>query len=139
LSLLGVLSRYRSVNITLEIDERRRPLSRVFDIAVGRTRHIASGIQVRHNLSGVDPRLYVVAVHNLSVFNIITVLRLLYSGRSIPTQREYITLEYGSRVTITCNNPVEVEFDGDPGGYCPCTITTATDHLDLISGGFHAG
>jgi diacylglycerol kinase family enzyme len=138
-SLLGVLSRYRPVNLTIDIDGRQRTLSRVYDIAVGRTRHIASGIQVHHNLSRVDPRLYVVAVRNLSVFNIIAVLRLLYGGQSIPTGREYITLEYGNLVTMTSNDPVEVEFDGDPGGYCPCSITTASDHLDLITGGCNAG
>jgi diacylglycerol kinase family enzyme len=139
LSLLGVLSQYRPVNLTIEIDGRQRTLSRVYDIAIGRTRHIASGIQVRHDLSPVDPRLYIVVVRALSVSNIISVLRLLYGGHPIPAGREYISLEYGSRVVISGDRPVEVEFDGDPGGYCPCSITTAVDRLDLITGGSHAG
>jgi diacylglycerol kinase family enzyme len=139
LSLMKVLGHYRPITVSLTIDGNRRTLTRVYDIAVGRTHHIASGIQVRHTLGPLDPRLYVVTVRDLSPRNIIPVLRLLYAGKSIPPNRPYISLEYGSRIEISCEASAEAEFDGDPAGYCPCVITTAPDHLELIIGESHAG
>ena len=112
--------------------------TRVYNIAVGKTRFIASGIRVRHTLGASDQGLYIVTVRDLSPFNFIPVLALLYGDKPIPAGRPYISLEYGSRIEISCKTPVETEFDGDPAGYCPCTVTTAVDPLELIVGESHA-
>jgi diacylglycerol kinase family enzyme len=137
LSLFKTLLLYRPVNISLTIDGNRRTLKKVYNISAGRTRFIASGIRVRHRL-GASQGLYIVTVSNLSPFNIIPVLGLLYGDKPIPEDRSYISLEYGSRIEISCNTPVETEFDGDPAGYCPSVVTTAPDPLELIVGESHA-
>lgn len=139
LSLMKVLCHYRPATVSIDIDGNRRTLDRAYDIAVGRTRHIASGIQVRHALAPLDRRLYILTVRKISLLNIIQILGLLYGGKTIPAGRDYISLEYGSRIELSGDAPLEVEFDGDPAGYSPCVITTAPDYLELITGESHAG
>jgi diacylglycerol kinase (ATP) len=138
LSLILILLRYRPVPVSISIDGRQRDVNRMYDIAVGRTRYIASGIKVQHSLGPLDPRLYAVTVRNLSPFNLIPVLSKLYGAKPIPPGRGDISLDYGSRIEITGNPSVEVECDGDPAGYCPCAINTAPDPLELIVGGTDA-
>jgi diacylglycerol kinase family enzyme len=134
LSIIKTVFLYRPFTVSLAIDGSPRIHTRVYNIAAGRTRFIASGIQVRHTLGASDRRLYMVTVRDLSPFNIISVLRLLYGDKPISDGRSYISLDYGSRIEFSCQLPIEVEFDGDPAGYSPCTISTATDPLELITG-----
>jgi diacylglycerol kinase family enzyme len=138
LSLILLLLRYHPAMVSLAIDDKRREISRMYDIAIGRTRYIASGIQVQHSLGPLDPRLYAVTVRNLSPFNLIPVLNILYGVKPIPPSRSDISLDYGNRIEIAGDSSIEVECDGDPAGYCPCTITTAPDPLELIVGGANA-
>jgi diacylglycerol kinase family enzyme len=134
ISLLGVLFRYRPATVSLSMDGRQRTLANVYDIAVGRTRHIASGIQVLHQLGPLDDRLYVVTVKNLTPASTIGVLRLLYGENAIPAGKKEIALDYCHRIHCSGDTRIEVECDGDPAGFCPCTITTAPDTLELIVG-----
>jgi diacylglycerol kinase family enzyme len=134
LSLIKTLFLYRSFGVSLTIDGIPQTCTKVYNISAGRTRFIASGIRVRHALGASDRKLYLVTVRNLFPFNIVSVLSLLYGDKPIPTDRSFISLEYGSRIEISCHTPIEVEFDGDPGGYGPCIISTATDPLELITG-----
>jgi diacylglycerol kinase family enzyme len=134
LSLLKVVARYQPATVTLTVDGQPRTIDKVYDIAVGKTRFIASGIQVHNELGPLDQRLYILTVSHVSFFNIIRILRLLYGGRPLPADRTYISFEYGSHIEVSCCTPLEVEFDGDPAGFCPCSIMTAPDSLDLITG-----
>jgi|WetSurMetagenome_2_1015567.scaffolds.fasta_scaffold78167_2 diacylglycerol kinase family enzyme len=138
LSLLKALIVYRPVTLSLTIDGNRRISTRVYNIAVGKTRFIASGIRVQHTLGPSDQGFYIVNVRDLTPFNFIPVLGLLYRDKPIPAGCSYISLEYGSRIEISCKTPLETEFDGDPAGYCPCTVTTAADPLELMIGESHA-
>ncbi|MBN2036330.1 MAG: hypothetical protein JW768_06270 [Chitinispirillaceae bacterium] len=138
ISLLQVLSRHKPATVSLSIDGNQRTLHKVYDIAVGMTRYIASGIQVRHQLGPLDDRLYVVTVKELTPANTAGVLRLLYAGKDIPAGKQEISLDYGHRIDCSCEAPLEVECDGDPAGFCPCTIATVPDVLELIVGISHA-
>ncbi|HUI92461.1 MAG TPA: diacylglycerol kinase family protein [Chitinivibrionales bacterium] len=138
LSLMNLLRRYRPGTVSLNIDGNRRTLTGVYDIAVGRTRYIASGIQVRNAPAPLDATFYVLTVKKLSPLNIAAVLGLIYGGKEIPAGRDYISLEYGARIWISGGSGLEVEFDGDPAGVCPCVISASTDPLELIIGDGHA-
>ena len=52
---------------------------------------------------------------------------------------EYLS-QYGREFTVSSPGDlsVAVEFDGDPAGYLPCTITIAPDRLPLICRGANA-
>ncbi len=135
LCLLRVLARQGPRAMTLEIDGRAQQLESVYNIAVGKTRYIASGIQVRHDLSEADNRFYIITLRNLAWHRLGSVLWTLYSGRPI-TSGKCLSLTYGSNIRIDSPGAsTEVEFDGDPAGWCPCRIETAPDALDLIVGG----
>ena len=132
--LLRVLLQYRSRTIELELDGRPQRLDKVYNIAVGKTRYIASGIKVRHELGERDDRLYVICLRELSWSRLGPVLWTLYRGKPIASGW-CLSLAYARSVRIaTAGAPAEVEFDGDPAGWCPCQITTAPDPLDLIVG-----
>jgi diacylglycerol kinase family enzyme len=132
-SLLRVLARYRPQTLQIALDGHLRRWSGVYNIAVGKTACIASGIKVRHTLGAQDSRFYVLCVRNLAWNNFARVLRALYSGRPIVADSS-LSLEYAGCVELApVEGTTEVEFDGDPAGRCPCRIETAPDPVDLIT------
>jgi diacylglycerol kinase family enzyme len=132
--LLRVLLAYRPQTINLELDGRPQRLDKVYNIAVGKTRYIASGIKVWHELREGDDRLYVICLRDLSWSRISQVLWALYHGKPIAGGRCF-SLAYAKCIRLeAASAPAEVEFDGDPAGWCPCRIETAPDPLDLIVG-----
>ncbi|MBN1758850.1 MAG: hypothetical protein JW863_11050 [Chitinispirillaceae bacterium] len=138
-ALLRVLATYRSSTITVDIDGQPVTHDKVFNISIGRTYHIASGIKITNDLTDSDDRLYALTVSNLTFRSLPGCLTTLYSGKPVSPGAVF-RMEYGREFTVTSpdNHPVAVEFDGDPAGYLPCTITTAPDHLPLICGGIGA-
>lgn len=138
ISLLRVLLRYRPQTLALTLDGRERTLAGVFNVSVGKTFYVASGLKVRHSLGEQDRRLYVLSLRNLSWMSLGPVLVAVYRGRPIRSSR-CLSLEYASAVTLNApGQATEVEYDGDPAGECPCRIETAPDLLDLIVGSAHA-
>lgn len=133
LSLLQILTTFRPRTFQLDLDGRSQLAHGVYNISIGKTFRIASGIKVRHELSELDRRFYVLTVQNLSWINIAPVLFALYSGRSIKNRR-CLSLDHARCVTLASHGAAaEVEFDGDPAGLAPCRIETACDSLDLIT------
>jgi diacylglycerol kinase family enzyme len=109
LALLRVLKQYRPVELTLN-GQRYQHL---YNLSIGKTRHVASGLKIRHTLAPDDARFYLLAVKDRVVHHLVA----LYSGAALP-------LEYVERVDIS--GKAEVEFDGDACGQLPITITAAT-------------
>lgn len=133
--LLRVLIHYRPQTMNLEVDGRPQQLDKVYNIAVGKTHYIASGIKIRHILHEQDDRLYVMCLRDLSWNRLAHVLWTLYCGKPIVSGR-CLSLAYAKNIRLEAGSePREVEFDGDPAGWCPCRIQTAPDPLDLIVGG----
>ena len=132
--LLRVLLQYRPQTMTLEMDGRPQKLDKLYNIAVGKTHYIASGIKVRHELQEQDDRLYVMCLRDLSWSRLGHVLWTLYRGKPIASGR-CLSMAYAKHIRLDAASArPEVEFDGDPAGWCPCRIETAPDSLDLIVG-----
>ena len=133
--LLGVLLRYRPQTMNLEVDGRSQKLDQVYNIAIGKTRYIASGIKVRHELQQQDDRFYVICLRDLSWSRLGHVLWTLYRGKPI-VSGPCLSLAYAKTIRLDAvSAPLEVEFDGDPAGWCPCRVETAPDSLELVVGG----
>jgi diacylglycerol kinase family enzyme len=133
-SLLRVLRRYQPRDLQAELDGQPRSLAGVYNVAVGKTFHVASGLKIRNELSDRDSRFYVLCLRNLSWRNLPVLLGALYRGRPIKSN-SWLTFEYARTVRLEpVQGAVEVEFDGDPAGRCPCRIETAPEPLDLIVG-----
>lgn len=132
LALLRVLLTYRPRTLQLTLDGQSRTLQRVFNVAVGKTYHVASGLKIHHTLTAQDDRFYVLSLRNLSWRRLWPVLASLYRGGPLPSG-PCLSLEYAHTIRVTSPEPaLEIEFDGDPAGQCPCRIETAPDPLELI-------
>jgi len=133
LCLLAVLRTCRPQRVAVTLDGANRELEDVCNVAVGRSHYIASGLKVSHDLQPQDDRFYVLFLRNLRLCNFPRLLFALYSGH-LPAAGPCLSMEYARTIAIR-SGPMEVEFDGDPAGWCPCRIETAPDPLDLIVGG----
>ena len=132
LSLLRVLRTFQPVTLNMRLDGVERQIRNVYNVAVGRSRYVASGLQIRHRLRAVDPRLYLVCLRDLSWKNLPAVLYALYSGRPI-SARPYLSIHYAHTIAIgSPDTPVELEFDGDPAGWCPAEFSLASEPVGLL-------
>jgi diacylglycerol kinase (ATP) len=134
ISLLKVLSAYRSSSFTTVRDNIKETTDSLFNLSVGITPFIASGIKVNHRTPGNEGKFYCLAASNLKLNNLPNLLYKIYSGREIK-DTYYLNLEYCKTIEILGNNICpEIEFDGDPHGYLPCKIEMANSCIDLITG-----
>jgi len=131
-SLIKTLLKYRPNHFSVSLDGQVQVLTKVYNIAVGKTTYIASGIKVNNQLTLGDHRFYSLIIQDIGLADCIGVLRKLYSGKKF-TNNKTMSLKYASLIEVYGNskNP-EVEFDGDPRGFLPCVIETARDPIDLI-------
>jgi len=132
-SILVSLGKYRASDLKLSCDGAKLTIKNNFNTFIGKTRFIASGLKVEHDLSCDDERLYLLSVKNLNPFNLIPAIMGVYSGKA-GYDKDYFSLRYARSIEVPSsktNN--EVEFDGDPQGYLPCKISLAADRLELIA------
>ncbi|AET67673.1 sphingosine/diacylglycerol kinase-like enzyme [Desulfosporosinus orientis DSM 765] len=131
-SVIKNLLTYRGREFTLCIDGKEQVFNKAFNIFVGKTMYIASGIKVKKHLNLNDRRFYILVIHSIGLVNWLPVLRKLYSGKEFGDSRT-MSLQYAEKIEVygsRHNN--RLEFDGDPRGFLPCVIETACDPLELI-------
>lgn len=129
ISLLRILFVYRGININIDKVEE---LKKVYNLSIGITPLIASGIKVENARSKGNGKFYVLKVVNLKVNNVIKVIKSVYGGKYIKNSDE-IEIFYKENLSIQSENKeVKVEFDGDPQGYLPCSIEMARNKLEII-------
>ncbi len=132
LSLLKTLSHYKSSTFMVNTDGKLRTYENTYNISIGKTYYIASGIKVKNDLQQGDKYFYVLGIQNVKARNLISVLKKVYSGKIIE-EDDAISLNYNKSIEIYGNNESsEVEFDGDPVGFLPCKVEVAKDPLDVI-------
>jgi diacylglycerol kinase family enzyme len=131
-SLIKTLLKYQPGNFSVSFDGHIQVLVNVYNIAVGKTTYIASGIKVKNQLTPGDSRFYTLIIKDIRFADWAGVIRKIYSGKRFANNNT-MSLQYASKLEVYGNsrNP-ELEFDGDPRGFLPCVIETARDPLDLI-------
>lgn len=133
-ALLKTLFRYSPSDFYGIVDGERETLKKVHNISIGRTYYIASGIKVKHDLKENYGVFYRLTVKNMNLWNCLKIIKRVYSGKIIKNDN-VTTLDYIRKIEILGNNiNPEVEFDGDPGGFLPCSIEMAEEGLNLICG-----
>ena len=132
LSLLQILYSYRPGSYEIVHDVERKCQENVFNISVGLTHYIASGIKSYKGNVGDKNKFYVMTVRNITLQSLLPMLYKVYRGREWENT-EYLSMSEAGSIDIlgTSMNP-EIEYDGDPGGYLPCSIDMALDKLELI-------
>lgn len=108
LALMGVLASYRPTGLT--VNGCRLP--HVYNLSVGKTRYLASGLKISHLLPSGASAFYALPIRRRPIWHIAR----LYTGAALP-------LTYCRRMEI--RGRAEVEADGDPIGRLPVVITPA--------------
>ena len=135
ISLLLTLLTYRPQDFTMCCDGFEEKVKRVHNISLGKTYHIASGIKVNNELECGDDRFYSLLVQNMKLRHLSDIIQRVYSGRKLASDH-ITTLRYLKTIDIYGNSCCpEVEFDGDPAGFLPCSISMAADKLELLCRG----
>lgn len=131
-SLIKTLFKYKPNHFSVSFDGQSEVLDKVYNIAVGKTTYIASGIKVNNQLTLGDRRFYALIIKDIGLTDWAGVLRKLYSGKTFVNTKT-MSLQYASSIEVYGNGEnSELEFDGDPIGFLPCVIETALDPLELI-------
>lgn len=131
-ALVKAFKNYRPQDLSVSLDGTKTTLTKLINLSIGKTFHIASGIKVNNTLSRGDSRFYVLTARNIGWLNVPYCLRTIYSGRPI-SNSDLIRLDYAKKIEISGGHGNEIEFDGDPQGFLPCSIEMARDELELIN------
>ena len=133
-ALIRQLITYKAAEINIIVDGKQMNLQKVVNISVGRTKYIASGIKMPAGISDDDPGFYILSAANVSMVHLPSLLRQAYSGSD--KQGMFLQHDYGKTIRISGGRPgIEVEFDGDPAGFLPCSIEVAPDPLEILTAG----
>ena len=132
LSLLQILSRYRPGRYDAVYDAERVRLEDVLNVSIGLTQHIASGIKSYKGNMDTRNRFYIITVRRITLRNVGPMLYRVYSGKEYENT-EYLSMtEAGTIDILGSGMNTEIEYDGDPGGFLPCSVDIAPDRLELI-------
>ncbi len=132
ISLIGTVIVYKANDFIVKKDEKKQTISNLYNLSVGRTKFIASGIKVHNKISYSEKGFYCLTAKEINLFNLLNSIKKVYSGKEFNNSKT-LSLDYCNKIEIYGNyiNP-KVELDGDPIGYLPCKIETSIDRLNLI-------
>jgi diacylglycerol kinase family enzyme len=132
ISLIGTVIVYKANDFIVKKDEKKQTISNLYNLSVGRTKFIASGIKVHNKISYSEKGFYCLTAKQINLFNLPNSIKKVYSGKEFNNSKS-LSLDYCNKIEVFGNykNP-EIELDGDPIGYLPCKIETSIDKLDLI-------
>ena len=131
-SLLLILRTYTPDSYECIIDGSPLRLSAVYNISIGLTPHIASGIKVANEEYRRAGQFYLMTLRAVNTRNLLPLLRLLYRGKKF-ADTDYLSVR-GCTILRIEERAVrgDVEHDGDPCGVLPCEISIAAQPLDLL-------
>ncbi len=131
-AVIRAFIRYQPSELTVVIDGEKMNVSRLYNLFIGKTFHVASGIKIRNSLKEGDGRFYALAIHDVRWLNVPDCLKTIYGSNKIVNTKN-VVMKHAKCIEIPGNSIMpEVEFDGDPQGFLPCRIEMAKDKLELI-------
>ena len=132
ISLIKSLLNYESSEFTIRIGKKEEVIKNVYNISVGITPFIASGIKIKTDLRFSDRQFYNLIIKNIRLYNWAGIFKKIYSGQKIINDN-YTTLKYAGCIEVYgCSKNPELEFDGDSNGFLPCEIKIAHDSLEVL-------
>lgn len=132
IALIKALVSYKRSDYTICADGERKTVKNVFNICIGKSYYIASGIKVYNDLTEGDCTFYKVIIKNFNFKSALSTIYSMYSGKKIENNNNY-SFSYHKKIEVYGNSQSpEIELDGDPAGFLPCSISMAKDKLNLI-------
>ncbi len=132
ISLMKTLREFEAEDHKVTIDDVTQNIDKVYNIAVGLTPRIASGLKVSPRLFDFGRRFYILILRDLNARRLFPVIHKVYSGRPFRNTAVLSIMEGENVVFKRVSKKSEIECDGDPCGELPCRISMARDNLDLI-------
>lgn len=130
--LLQVLQRHAPQDFRVTVDGEEVELTKVYNISIGLTEYIASGIRVHNEAMRDQGLFYMLTLRDLRLRTLLPVLRKVYGGRPFANTAE-LSLRACARFEIARHpTPADVEHDGDACGHIPCAIQLAEEGLELL-------
>ncbi|WP_163711775.1 diacylglycerol/lipid kinase family protein [Mangrovibacterium lignilyticum] len=133
ISLISSILKFHPSDQSVVLNGVPCSISKLYNLSIGKTRYIASGIKVFNQLNPDSKQLYCIVARDFTLLRLPGILKNAYSGKRFKNSERFY-LEYIEQIEIqgNCENP-EIELDGDPSGYLPCKIEIAKDYLTLVT------
>ena len=133
ISTVKAIKNHTPSNLKTLIDEKEVTFKKAANLSIGRTKYIASGLKVPHELNHDDEKMYIMSAQNMNFYKWLTSLIKVYKG--VPFENDgSLSLSYCSKISVAGNNSFpRIEFDGDPAGFLPCEIELAKEPLTLFA------
>ena len=129
LSMIKAIAGYKPVSFNLIADGKKLKFDSVQNIFAGKNPNIASGIKLKLDISDNDGKMFVVVLSGISRFRLLPLLPSVYTGGICKRFKPI----FCSKLEITTDNNVgEVEYDGDPQGTLPASISVKPSFLPLL-------
>ena len=105
-------------------------LTRCNHLLIVKNPYIASGLKLNLDLKSDDGKVYILAVCNKNKAALCRLLPAFYTGNIASTKDVF--LKSFTKLRIDSQQPLEIEFDGDPHGYLPVQAAILPRKLSLI-------
>ena len=115
LSLLKTLKTYKPIDIMVNGEK----LTNLYNLSVGKTYYVASGLKIKNDLHDGDDRFYLCTAQGFTMKHIWK----MYTGMDLG-------VSYAEKIKIEGEGMFDL--DGDAEGSLPCTVSPA-EKLELIS------
>ena len=128
-SLLVTIAGFKPADLGCIYGGSEKIIKKCYNLSIGITPLIASGIKVPVE-SGHEKQFYLMGACDLGLSNVFGVIKKVYSGKPFKNNN-CLWIEYSEKIEVLNKNS-EVEFDGDPQGFSPCSISFASDDLNIL-------
>ncbi len=131
ISIIKSVWQFTPSDLECVVDGKPMVFKKTINMTIGKNPFVASGFKVGVDIGHHDGKSYLFSINNFSFLELLKNLPRVYDGTFY--QHPKNTLLYFKTFHCKENESApEVEYDGDPQGFLPATITLLTDRLKLI-------
>lgn len=131
LATIITIVKHKPLQFSLNDKTQEEMVKNVWNITIGKNPFLASGLKLNIPITPDDGRLYLFSISNINRVSFLMLLPKIYRGTITKDNR--FCLKMLSQIQIATSEILqEVEFDGDPAGWCPIKVTVKKQALNLI-------
>lgn len=128
-TLLG----YKNKQMTVVVDGVTRELPAAQQVVVANCQYYGGGMRVAPSASPTDSVLDVILAGDLSKLESIPMMSDIRSGKHLDRGNPKIELMYGKRISITSNDRVRVDLDGEDVGFLPALFEIQPGAIEFVT------
>lgn len=113
------------------IDGKEMIFKKTINMTIGKNPYVASGFKVGVDIGHSDGKSYLFSINNFNFVELMRNLPKVYDG-SFYKHKKNTLLYFEKFYCQECDGAPEVEYDGDPQGFLPATITLMKNRFELI-------